>query len=135
MESPRAGACGCQYRRRLPVPVIWGSLHVDKQSDSAGLDDHGSAVSSLVKPRQHPVVSLSARDSPGEGLLAKLMVLKQRHGQLQEEIDTEMQRPLPDPMIAQRLKRIRLRIKDEIECIAGVLRTVGRPVPASLSAV
>eukprot|EP01025_Chloroclados_australasicus_P017505 TRINITY_DN18937_c0_g2_i2.p2 TRINITY_DN18937_c0_g2~~TRINITY_DN18937_c0_g2_i2.p2 ORF type:complete len:137 (+),score=19.18 TRINITY_DN18937_c0_g2_i2:40-450(+) len=100
---------------------------------SAGSRDGSGPAKVLVKTV--PTSGRKSKRRPGEGLLAKLMVLKQRHGQLQEEIDTEMQRPLPDPMIAQRLKRIRLRIKDEIECIAGVLRTVGRPVPASLSAV
>jgi len=90
---------------------------------------------SRVLVKTVPKNGRKSKRRPGEGLMAKLMVLKQRHGQLQEEIDTEMQRPLPDPMIAQRLKRLRLRIKDEIECIAGVLRTVGQPLPANLPAV
>lgn len=103
--------------------------------DVASSDSRDGSGPSKILVKTAPTSGRKSKRRPGEGLMAKLMVLKQRHGQLQEEIDTEMQRPLPDPMIAQRLKRLRLRIKDEIECIAGVLRTVGRPLPAGLSAI
>ena len=40
--------------------------------------------------------------------------LQARHARLDREIDEESQRPLPDSMTIQDLKRQKLRIKDEI---------------------
>lgn len=40
--------------------------------------------------------------------------LRSKHALLEQQIDAEMHRPLPDQMILTRLKREKLRIKDEI---------------------
>lgn len=40
--------------------------------------------------------------------------LRAEHRQLEEKIDEEMQRPIPDTIRVQELKRLKLRIKDEI---------------------
>lgn len=106
------------------VPRIGGT--------SAGSRDGAMPANFFVKTLS--TVGRKTRRKPAGGLMSKLMMLKQRHSQLQDEIDTEMRRPLPDPLIAQKLKRTRLRLKDEIECIDGVLRTVGRSLPAGLPA-
>jgi hypothetical protein len=40
--------------------------------------------------------------------------LRSKHAMLEEQIDEELHRPLPDQSILTRLKREKLRIKDEI---------------------
>jgi hypothetical protein len=40
--------------------------------------------------------------------------LRSKHALLEQQIDAEMHRPLPDQMILTRLKREKLRIKDEM---------------------
>jgi hypothetical protein len=40
--------------------------------------------------------------------------LRSKHALLEEQIDEELHRPLPDQFILTRLKREKLRIKDEI---------------------
>ena len=40
--------------------------------------------------------------------------LRSKHAHLEQEIDEELHRPLPDQSVLTRLKREKLRIKDEI---------------------
>lgn len=49
---------------------------------------------------------------------AHIAALKERHAALERAIDDEVQRPLPDSIALQTLKRRKLRIKDEISRIA-----------------
>jgi len=44
--------------------------------------------------------------------------LQDRHAELEQAIEVENNRPLPDEMLIQELKRQKLRIKDEIARIA-----------------
>lgn len=124
LETPARSMAPDLERDQYSVPRIDGRA-------GGSLD---GARSSKVLAKSVPTGGRKSKRGLADGLMSKLMVLKQRHGRLQDEIDTEMQRPLPDPLIAQKLKRLRLRIKDEIACIAGVLRTVGRPLPAGVPA-
>ena len=41
--------------------------------------------------------------------------LRLKHQSLEEELHTESQRPLPDTVLVNKLKREKLRVKDEIE--------------------
>ena len=43
---------------------------------------------------------------------------------LEAEIEAEMQRPWPDTMALQRLKRSKLTIKDELVCREGLMRSI-----------
>ena len=45
--------------------------------------------------------------------------LRSKHALLEDQIDDEMHRPLPDQSILTRLKREKLRIKDEITRLSG----------------
>jgi hypothetical protein len=45
--------------------------------------------------------------------------LRSKHAHLEEEIDDELHRPLPDQSVLTRLKREKLRIKDEMARLAG----------------
>jgi hypothetical protein len=45
--------------------------------------------------------------------------LRSKHALLEQQIDDEMHRPLPDQSILTRLKREKLRIKDEITRLSG----------------
>lgn len=58
------------------------------------------------------------------GLMARLDTLRARHRQLDQQIEQEGGKPAPDTMALQRLKRLRLRAKDEMEALAGVVRLV-----------
>ncbi len=49
---------------------------------------------------------------------AHVATLKERHQELERAIDEETQRPLPDSMALQALKRHKLRVKDEITRMA-----------------
>ena len=42
-------------------------------------------------------------------------VLKQRHGAIEDQIAAEHERPMPDALVLQRLKREKLAIKDEMD--------------------
>lgn len=44
--------------------------------------------------------------------------LKDKHAELEQAIEVENSRPLPDEMLIQELKRQKLRIKDEIARIS-----------------
>lgn len=62
----------------------------------------------------------------GAGLLGRLEWLEALHANLEARIDDEMKRPLPDNLLVQKLKRLRVSAKDKIANISGVLRTVNR---------
>ncbi len=67
------------------------------------------------------------------GLIGRLGSLESLHADLEARIGAEMTRPLPDNLLVQRLKRLRVWAKDEIANIAGVLRTVSRASPPDLA--
>jgi hypothetical protein len=49
--------------------------------------------------------------------------LRSKHALLEQQIDDEMHRPLPDQATLSRLKREKLRIKDEIARLGGTSPT------------
>lgn len=57
----------------------------------------------------------------GRGLTGRLHHLKMLHERLQLRIDIEAARPSPDEMALQTMKRQKLKTKDEIALIAGML--------------
>ena len=60
--------------------------------------------------------------------------LRRRHRALENKIVSEMGRPLPDHLKLQRLKRLKLRVRDEIELFAGLLRSLRRQADGRLGA-
>ena len=50
----------------------------------------------------------------------ELEALRAEHRHLDDEIEREMQRPVPDTMRIQEMKRQKLRIKDEIAKLSSV---------------
>jgi len=50
--------------------------------------------------------------------------LRSKHAHLEQEIDDELHRPLPDQSVLTRLKREKLRIKDEMARLAGARTSV-----------
>ncbi len=50
-----------------------------------------------------------------------LAKLEARHTALENEIDTELHRPLPDQAHITRLKREKLKIKEELSLLSGEL--------------
>ncbi len=57
-----------------------------------------------------------------KGLIARFKTLRMRHRQLDEEVKRETAKPAPDTLLLQRLKRLRLRAKEDMEAMAGVVR-------------
>lgn len=51
-----------------------------------------------------------------------LEALKRKHFALEEEIDTVVKRPMPDQSLLSRLKREKLKLKEEIERIGSQTR-------------
>lgn len=60
-------------------------------------------------------------------LKARIGALKNQHARLETSLDQELGRPLPDNARVALLKRMKLRTKDEISSVLGLLRTLGRP--------
>ncbi|MEM1277998.1 MAG: YdcH family protein [Pseudomonadota bacterium] len=54
-------------------------------------------------------------------------VIQERRAYIEERLEQENRHPLPDFLMIQALKRERLRLKDELTLIEGVIRTVGEP--------
>ena len=69
---------------------------------------------------------MSTRQPPA-GLSNRYRSLKAWHREIENKIASEMARPLPDFLAVQALKRQRLRTKDELERLGGVLRLIARP--------
>jgi len=62
------------------------------------------------------------------GVIAeRLGLLRSRHSNLDADISVEVKRRLPNTSKVQFLKRARLRTKDEITYLSGLLRTLSRP--------
>lgn len=57
---------------------------------------------------------------------ARLAAMGNRHKALEDRIATVERRPQPDPIALKRLKREKLRLKDEMHYCEGVLRTLAR---------
>ena len=64
-----------------------------------------------------------------QGLVIRFETLRARHRQLDDQIRRESAKPAPDAMQLQRLKRLRLRAKESMEEVAGVMRLL-RPAAA-----
>jgi len=58
---------------------------------------------------------------------SRLLLLRNRHKSLDTNIEVEQQNTRPDSLKVQFMKRMRLRTKDEIEYLSGLMRTLGRP--------
>ena len=54
--------------------------------------------------------------------------LKRQHHRLDQVIASESRNKLPDFLKLQRLKRLRLRVKDKLFEVEGVMRTIGKPI-------
>lgn len=59
-------------------------------------------------------------------LADRINTLRHRHRSLDNRVEAEHQRPLPEATVLQRLKRERLRLRDELARYEGILRTLSR---------
>jgi len=64
---------------------------------------------------------------PGTGLSHRYRSLQALHREIDQQINIEMERPLPDFLAIQALKRQRLKTKDELANLGRKIRTAGRP--------
>lgn len=61
-----------------------------------------------------------------ESTQARLAALRLRHRSVDRDIEAEQKRPAPDLGTLQGLKRVKLRLKDEIARYEGLVRTLER---------
>ena len=57
----------------------------------------------------------------------RLNALLLRHARLDRQLRQEVRRPFKDGLAIQQLKRLKLRVKDEMALLKGVMRTVRVP--------
>lgn len=60
---------------------------------------------------------------------SRLAAVGHRHSELEGRIAEVEARPQPDNLVLQRLKREKLRLKEEMNCYEGLLRTLSRGLP------
>lgn len=60
---------------------------------------------------------------------ARLEAIGRRYHELERRIDAARGRPIPDELILKRLDRERQRLKAEMQCYEGLLRTVAGNLP------
>lgn len=61
---------------------------------------------------------------PGSGVASRFRALLMTHRSLEEKLEAEMKRPLPDTAVLRRLKRRKLSVKDELEGIQRLLEAM-----------
>ena len=59
---------------------------------------------------------------------ARYQSLRAKHRKIEARLAAELQRPLPDSLLLQRLKRHRLLVKDEIESWERLIGAIGMPI-------
>ncbi len=59
---------------------------------------------------------------------ARYQSLRAKHRKIEDRLAAEMQRPLPDSLLLQRLKRRRLVVKEEIESWERLIGAIGLPI-------
>lgn len=59
---------------------------------------------------------------------ARYQSLRAKHRRIEAKLEAEMQRPLPDSLLLQRLKRRRLLVKDELESWERLIGAIGLPI-------
>ena len=64
-------------------------------------------------------------------LSSRLAAMRRRHRTLDARVADEQNRPRPDATLLQKLKREKLRLKDELSRIDGLLRTLSRGAAAA----
>lgn len=72
------------------------------------------------------------RTLPGSGIASRYRSLLMTHRSLDEKLESELKRPLPDQSIVRRLKRRKLTVKDELASIQRLfeaMATHNRPEP------
>ena len=70
------------------------------------------------------------------GLLNRYRHLSARHAAMEQSLASELKRPLPDSTAVQRLKRHKLRVKDELASIerlfAAIGTSIGKAIPSAV---
>ena len=70
--------------------------------------------------------SAPRRTRPGTGIASRYRALLLTHRSLDEKLEDELKRPLPDTATVRRLKRRKLSVKDELVSIQHLLKALGR---------
>ena len=72
----------------------------------------------------------SRKIRPGSGIASRYRALLLTHRSLDEKLDEEMRRPLPDSAVIGRIKRRKLVIKDEMIALERLFDAMNTPVEA-----
>jgi hypothetical protein len=76
--------------------------------DSSGFGSRRTVYSTVDQGTLHP------EDGVGMTMQDYVESLRSKHAHLERQIDDEMHRPLPDQSVLSRLKREKLRLKDQM---------------------
>ena len=78
------------------------------------------------------LLSVRRRTRPGSGIASRYRALLLTHRSIDEKLEAEMKRPLPDTATVRRLKRRKLSIKDELASLQRLFEAIStnkRPEP------
>ena len=67
------------------------------------------------------------RTIPGSGIASRYRSLLMTHRSLDEKLEAELKRPLPDQSTVRRLKRRKLTVKDELASIQRLFEAMAAP--------
>ncbi|MDE3079028.1 MAG: DUF465 domain-containing protein [Paracoccaceae bacterium] len=70
---------------------------------------------------------MSISENLKASIAARIDALRHRHRQIDMQVTREQKHPWRDLTLLQRLKRRRLRLKEELDRHEGLLRTLSRP--------
>ncbi|OWY12160.1 DUF465 domain-containing protein [Thioclava sp. NG1] len=82
--------------------------------------------SARVNPNLYRSLEMSLSDRTHAAIAARIAALRARHRDLDARVEQEQKRAWRDMSVLQRLKRRRLRLKDELGRYEGLLRTLAR---------
>ena len=76
-----------------------------------------------------------ARTRPGSGIASRYRALLMTHRSLDEKLEAELKRPMPDTAIVRRIKRRKLSIKDELGSMQRLFEAMGTKIePVTMKA-
>ena len=75
--------------------------------------------------------SKKPKTRPGTGIASRYRALLLTHRSLDEKLEAEMKRPLPDTAILRRIKRRKLAVKDEMMTIERLFDALRLPAKAA----
>ena len=111
--------------------MVWRPLPAGGDRSSRRESRTAEAVNTQGrKTRMSKTGTASRKIRPGSGIASRYRALLLTHRSLDEKLDEEMRRPLPDSAVIGRIKRRKLVIKDEMIALERLFDAMNTPVEA-----